>query len=112
MNAPFQYAKQYASHYGGTANGMVIAWPARIREKGGIRSQWHHVIDIVPTILEATRVGQPSAVNGVAQKPIEGVSMLYSFNNAGAPSARRTQYFEMFGMRGIYHDGWVACTTP
>ncbi len=112
MNAPFQYAKQYASHYGGTANGMVISWPARIREKGGIRSQWHHVIDIVPTILEATRVEQPSAVNGVAQKPIEGVSMLYSFNNAGAPSARRTQYFEMFGMRGIYHDGWVACTTP
>ena len=112
MNAPFQYAKQYASHYGGTANGMVISWPASIKDKGGIRSQWHHVIDIVPTILEATRIEQPSMVNGVAQKPIEGVSMLYSFNNAGVPSARRTQYFEMLGMRGIYHDGWVACTTP
>jgi arylsulfatase len=112
MNTPFQYAKQYASHYGGTANGMVISWPERIRDRGGIRSQWHHIIDIVPTILEATRVEQPSAVNGVAQKPIEGVSMLYSFNNAGAPSTRRTQYFEMLGMRAIYHDGWVACTTP
>ncbi|HOW55816.1 MAG TPA: arylsulfatase [Syntrophorhabdaceae bacterium] len=112
MNTPFQYAKQYASHYGGTANGMVISWPARIKDKGGIRSQWHHVIDIVPTILEATRIEQPSMVNGVAQKPIEGVSMLYSFNNARVPSARRTQYFEMLGMRGIYHDGWVACTTP
>ncbi len=112
MCAPFQYAKQYASHYGGTANGMVISWPARIKDQGGIRTQWHHVIDVVPTLLEATGIEQPSMVNGVAQKPIEGVSMIYSFDNARAPSMRRTQYFEMFGMRAIYHDGWVACTTP
>ncbi|MEN6317487.1 MAG: arylsulfatase [Syntrophaceae bacterium] len=112
MCAPFQYLKQYASHYGGTRNGMVISWPAGIKDKGGIRSQWHHTIDIVPTILDASGLQQPSVVNGVTQKPIEGVSMAYGFDNAGAPSTRRTQYFEMFGMRGIYHDGWVACTTP
>ena len=112
MCAPFQYLKQYASHYGGTRNGMVISWPARITDRGGIRSQWHHTIDVAPTVLEALGLQQPSIVNGVAQKPIEGVSMGYSFADAGAPSARRTQYFEMFGMRAIYHDGWVACTTP
>jgi arylsulfatase len=91
---------------------MVISWPARMKDQGGIRSQWHHVIDIAPTLLEVTGLEQPSVVNGVAQKPIEGVSMAYTFDNAKAPSTRRTQYFEMFGMRGIYHDGWVACTTP
>ncbi len=112
MNAPFQYAKQYASHYGGTANGMVISWPARIKDNGGIRTQWHHVIDIAPTVLEATGLEMPSSVNGVAQKPVEGVSMAYSFGSPKAPSTRRTQYFEIFGMRGIYHEGWVACTTP
>lgn len=112
MNTPFQYAKGYASHYGGTRNGMVISWPAGIKDRGGIRAQWHHTIDIVPTILELCGVQQPSVVNGVAQKPIEGVSMAYTFDNAKTPSTRRTQYFEMFGMRGIYHDGWVACTTP
>ena len=112
MDTPFQWTKQIASHYGGTRNGMVISWPARIKDEGGIRSQWHHVIDIVPTILEVTGVQQPSVVNGVAQKPIEGVSMAYTFDDPKAPSTRRTQYFEMFGNRGIYHDGWVACTTP
>ena len=112
MDTPFQWTKQIASHYGGTRNGMVISWPARIKDQGGIRSQWHHVIDIVPTILDLSGLQQPSVVNGVAQKPIEGVSMAYTFDDTEAPSARRTQYFEMFGNRGIYHDGWVACTTP
>ena len=112
MDAPFQWTKQIASHYGGTGNGLVISWPARIKDDGGIRSQWHHVIDIVPTILEVTGLEQPSSVIGVAQKPIEGVSIAYSFDNPKAPSARQTQYFEMMGNRGIYHEGWVACTTP
>jgi len=112
MDAPFQWTKQIASHYGGTGNGLIISWPARIKDHGGIRSQWHHVIDIVPTILEVTGLEQPSSVNGVAQKPMEGVSMAYSFDNPKAPSARQTQYFEMMGNRGIYHEGWVACTTP
>jgi arylsulfatase A-like enzyme len=112
MDAPFQWAKQIASHYGGTRNGMVISWPARIKDRGGIRTQWHHVIDIVPTIYDAAGLQQPSVVNGVAQKPIEGVSIAYTFDRASAPSARRTQYFEMMANRGIYHDGWVACTTP
>ncbi len=112
LDTPFKYAKGYASHYGGTANGMVISWPARIKDRGGIRPQWHHTIDITPTIYEATGIGQPSIVNGVAQRPIEGVSMAYSFADAKAPSTRHTQYFEMFGMRALYHDGWIACTTP
>jgi arylsulfatase len=112
MDTPFQWTKQVASHYGGTRNSMVISWPARIKDRGSIRSQWHHVIDIAPTILEVTGLQQPSVVNGVAQKPIEGVSMVYTFDDAKAPSARRTQYFEMIGNRAIYHDGWVACTTP
>jgi len=112
MNAPFQWVKTNASHYGGTANGMVISWPARIKDKGGIRTQWHHVIDIVPTLYEATGVKEPSMVNGVGQKPIEGVSMAYSFDNPKAPSTRHTQYFEVFAHRAVYHDGWLACTTP
>jgi arylsulfatase A-like enzyme len=112
MDTPFQWTKQIASHYGGTRNGMVMSWPARIKDRGGIRSQWHHVIDIVPTILDVTGLQQPSIVNGVSQKPIEGVSMTYTFGHPQAPSTRRTQYFEMFGNRAIYHDGWVAATTP
>jgi len=106
------WAKQLASHYGGTRNGMVIAWPARIKDRGGIRPQWHHVIDIAPTILEASRLQQPSIVNGVAQKPIEGVSMTYTFDDLKAASRHRTQYFEIVGNRAIYHDGWMASTTP
>jgi arylsulfatase len=112
MDTPFQWAKQVASHYGGTRNGMVFSWPIRIKDHGGIRPQWHHVIDIVPTILDVTGLGQPSSVNGVAQKPIEGISMAYSFDEPKAPSARRTQYFEMGGNRAVYHDGWMASTTP
>jgi arylsulfatase A-like enzyme len=112
MDTPFQWTKQIASHYGGTRNGMVISWPARIKDKGGVRAQWHHVIDIVPTILDVTGLQQPSIVNGVAQKSIEGVSMAYSFDDANAPTARRTQYFEMFGNRAIYDNGWIAATTP
>ena len=112
MNAPFQWVKTTASHYGGSANGMVISWPAHIRDRGGIRPQWHHVIDIVPTLYEATGIEPPSMVNGVAQKPIEGVSMAYSFGSPKTPSTRHTQYFEVFAHRAIYHDGWIACTTP
>jgi arylsulfatase A-like enzyme len=112
MDAPFQWTKQVASHFGGTRNGMVISYPKRIKDKGGIRSQFHHVIDIVPTILELCGVPQPKRVNGVDQRPMDGVSMVYSFDSAKAKSARNTQYFEMLGNRAIYHDGWVACTTP
>jgi arylsulfatase len=114
FDTPFKWTKQVASHFGGTRQGMAMSWPARIKDVGGIRSQFHHVIDIVPTILEAAAIPAPVMVNGVAQKPIEGVSMAYTWDkaNAEAPSTRRTQYFEMFGNRGIYHDGWYACTTP
>jgi len=108
MNSPFQWGKQIASHFGGTRNPIVIAWPARIKEKGGVRSQFHHVIDIVPTILEAANVLEPYMVNGVPQKPIEGISMLYSFSDPKAEEQRNTQYFEMFGNRAIYHEGWIA----
>jgi arylsulfatase len=112
MNTPFQWAKQVASHFGGTRNGLVISWPAKIKDKGGVRTQFHHIIDIAPTILEAAGVGAPSVLNGVPQKPIEGVSMVYSFDDVKAPSRHRTQYFEMFANRAIYNDGWVAATTP
>src|SRR5205814_7146006 len=107
MNTPFQWGKQVASHFGGTRNPLVISWPARIKDKGGIRTQFHHVIDIAPTILEATGVQMPAVLNGVPQKPIEGVSMVYSFDDAKAASTHRTQYFEMFANRAIYSDGWV-----
>ncbi len=112
MCTPFQWTKQIASHYGGTRNGLVISWPRGIKAKGELRSQWHHCIDIVPTIYEVAGVTPPSIVNGVAQKPIEGVSLAYSFDAPHAPGRRNTQYFEMLGNRAIYHDGWVACTTP
>jgi arylsulfatase A-like enzyme len=112
MDTPFQWTKQIASHFGGTRNGLVISWPARIRDKGGIRTQFHHVTDIAPTILEATGLQMPAALNGVPQTSIEGTSMVYSFDDAGAPSQHPTQYFEMFANRAIYSDGWVAATTP
>src|SRR6266699_2915027 len=114
MDTPFQWTKQIASHFGGTRQGMVISWPARIKDVGGIRNQFHHVIDIVPTILEAAGIRAPDTVDGVPQQPIDGVSMVYTFDkaNANVPSTRKTQYFEMLAMRGIYHDGWMASTTP
>ncbi len=112
MCTPFQWTKQVASHFGGTRNGMVISWPKRIKDKGGLRSQFHHVIDIAPTLLEAAGIAAPISVNGAEQKPIEGVSMAYTFDDPSAVPRRTTQYFEMLGNRGIYHDGWMACTTP
>ena len=114
FDTPFKWTKQVASHFGGTRQGMVMAWPGHIKDTGGIRTQFHHMIDIVPTILEATGIQAPLVVNGIAQKPIEGVSMAYTWDkaNANGPSKRETQYFEMFGNRAIYHDGWIAATTP
>lgn len=112
MCTPFQWTKQIASHYGGTRNGLVVSWPKGIADQGGLRTQWHHVIDIVPTIYETCGVTPPEVVNGIGQKPIDGVSMAYSFADAAAASRRTTQYFEMIGNRAIYHEGWVACTTP
>jgi len=109
-DTPFTWTKQVASSYGGTRNGMIIHWPKGVKGKGEIRSQWHHVIDIAPTVLEAAGLPEPKAVNGVAQTPIEGVSMLYSFNDARAKDRHQTQYFEIFGNRAIYHDGWLAGT--
>jgi arylsulfatase A-like enzyme len=114
FDTPYQWTKQVASHFGGTRQGVAIAWPDHIKDAGGIRNQFHHVIDVVPTILEVTGIRAPGMVNGIAQKPIEGVSMAYTFDqaNAGAPSTHRTQYFEMMGDRALYHDGWIASTTP
>jgi arylsulfatase A-like enzyme len=114
FDSPFQWTKQVASHFGGTRNGLVISWPKRITDAGGIRTQFHHVIDIVPTIYEAVGVTAPDVLNGVKQVPIEGVSMAYTFDkaNANAASTRKTQYFEMLGNRAIYSDGWIASTTP
>jgi arylsulfatase len=112
MDTPFQWTKQVASHFGGTRNAMVISWPARIKDKGGIRTQFSSVIDVYPTILEAVGVQSPSMINGVAQKPVEGFSMVYTFDNPNAKPVHRTQYFEMFANRAIYSDGWVAATAP
>src|SRR4029453_6735030 len=114
FDTPFKWTKQIASYFGGTRQGMCISWPGHIKDPGGIRTQFHHIIDIVPTILEAAGVSAPDTVDGIKQKPIEGVSMVYTFDsaNAKAPSKRDTQYFEMFGNRAIYHDGWVAATVP
>jgi arylsulfatase len=109
-NAPFQWTKQVASHFGGTRNGMVMRWPQGLPGQSGVRSQFHHLIDVAPTLLEAAGLPQPKTVNGVAQRPMDGVSMLYAARNAAAPDRRTTQYFEMFANRGIYHDGWTAVT--
>lgn len=110
LDSPFQWTKQVASDYGGTRQGLAVHWPNGIKAKGEMRSQWHHVIDVVPTILEAAGLPQPKVVDGVPQRPIEGVSMLYSFNDADAADRHTTQYFEMFGNRALYHDGWYART--
>ena len=112
FDTPFSWTKQIASHFGGVRQGMAISWPKVITDKGGIRNQFHHVIDIVPTILEAAGITAPKIVDGIKQSPIEGVSMMYTFDkkNANAPSTHKTQYFEMFGDRAIYHDGWMAST--
>jgi len=108
FDAPFTWTKQVASSFGGTRNGMAIRWPQGFRSKNEVRSQFHHVIDVVPTILEAAKLPEPKVVNGTPQTPIEGVSMAYTFDNAKAPDRHTTQYFEIFGNRAIYHDGWLA----
>jgi arylsulfatase A-like enzyme len=112
FDTPFSWTKQIASHFGGIRQGMAVSWPAVIKDKGGVREQFHHVIDIVPTILEATRIKPPKVVDGIPQSPIEGVSLAYTWDkaNAKAPSHHHTQYFEMMGDHAIYHDGWIAST--
>ena len=114
FDTPFKWVKQVASHFGGTSQGVAMSWPGHINDAGGIRNQFHHVIDIVPTILEATGIPAPDTLNGIKQRPIEGVSMAYTWDKAkaNAPTKHTTQYFEMLGNRAIYHDGWVAATTP
>ena len=110
MDTPYQWTKQVASHWGGTRNGTIVHWPGGIEAKGEIRSQFHHVIDVAATVLEAAGLPEPTSVNGVQQMPLEGVTMAYSFDDAGADDRRTTQYFEMFCNRGIYHEGWTAVT--
>jgi arylsulfatase len=114
MDTPFKWVKQVPSHFGGTAQGVAMSWPGHITDLGGIRRQFHHVIDIVPTLLEVTGIPAPDTINGIKQRPIEGVSMMYTWDkaNADAPTRHNTQYFEMLGNRAIYNDGWVAATTP
>ena len=114
MDTPFKWVKQVPSHFGGTAQGVAMSWPGHIKDLGGIRRQFSHVIDIVPTILDATGIPAPDTMDGIKQRPIEGVSMAYTWDkaNADAPTRHNTQYFEMLGNRAIYHDGWVAATTP
>ena len=109
-DAPFAWTKQVAGSYGGTRNPLIVHWPQGIKAKGEVRSQWHHVIDLAPTILEAAGLPEPKSVNGTPQRPMDGVSMLYSFGDSKAAGTRRTQYFEIFGNRGLYHDGWLAHT--
>jgi arylsulfatase len=108
MDTPFQWTKQVASHFGGTRNPMIVSWPARIKDRGGLRSQFHHVIDVTPTIYEVTGITAPLVINGVTQKPIEGTSFAYTFDDASARDRRRTQYFELGANRGMYHNGWMA----
>jgi arylsulfatase len=110
MDTPYQWTKQVASHWGGTRNGTVVRWPNGFAAKGEIRHQFHHVIDVAPTILEAADIPAPTFVNGIQQAPLEGVSMAYTFDDADAADRRTTQYFEMFVNRGIYHRGWTAVT--
>lgn len=110
MSTPYQWTKQVASHFGGTRDGMIVNWPNGITESGGLRHQWHHVIDVLPTILEVAGIPAPSTVNGVSQQRIDGVSMCYSFSDGQQPDRRTTQYFETFGNRAIYHEGWIAAT--
>ena len=110
MDTPYQWTKQVASHWGGTRNGTIVHWPNGIQAKGEIRSQFNHVIDVAPTVLEAAGLPEPLSVHGVQQRPIEGITMLYSFDDAAADDRHTTQYFEMFGNRGIYHQGWTAVT--
>ena len=110
MNTPYQWTKQVASHFGGTRDGLVVHWPAGIRARGEVRHQFHHVIDVLPTVLDAVGVPLPETVAGVAQQRTEGVSMRYTFDDANAAERRPTQYFEMVGNRGIYHEGWTAVT--
>jgi arylsulfatase len=110
MDTPYQWTKQIASHWGGTRNGTIVHWPNGIKAKSEVRSQFHHVIDVAPTILEAAGLPEPAFVNGIQQKPYEGVSMLYSFDDGKAAERHTTQYFEVFGNRGIYHKGWTAVT--
>lgn len=112
MDTPFQWFKQVASHFGGTRNGMVLSWPDGIAARGEVRTQFHHVVDVVPTILDLVGVPLPDEVDGVAQQPVDGTSMRYSFADGSAPSTRTTQYFELHGNRAIYHDGWVASCGP
>jgi arylsulfatase len=110
MDTPYQWTKQVASHWGGTRNGTIVHWPERIKAKGEVRSQFHHVIDVAPTVLEAAGLPQPTFVNGIQQMPIHGTSMAYSFDEGAAEERHETQYFEMFVNRGIYHKGWSAVT--
>ena len=112
MDTPFQWTKQVASHFGGTRNGLVISWPKHMNQMGEVRSQFCSVIDITPTILEAAGVKAPKMIGGVKQTPIEGVSLVYTFDDAKVATHHQTQYFEMIGNRGVYDNGWVACTTP
>src|SRR5947207_7565545 len=111
-NTPFKWGKQVASHLGGIRNPMVIAWPKRIKDKGGLRSQFTHCVDIAPTILEAAGLPEPKEVNGIAQMPMQGVSFLSTFDDANAPSRHTQQYFEILGNRAMYKDGWIACWRP
>ena len=109
-NTPFMWTKQVAANFGGTRNPLVVSWPARIKAMGEIRSQFHHVVDMAPTVLEAANIPEPNTVNGVTQEPIAGVSMMYAIDDPKAAGRHKTQYFEIFGNRAIYHDGWVAAT--